>query len=121
MLFACNDDSGDSPTPMPIDCPQSEWVGMYTDTITCNGIEDQVKVTITTSGSNDIKIVHESTDRNTEYDALTLNGCELERSQTGTGFTVSLNASLNRDSLSIKEVITETASTSDCTIIATRN
>ena len=53
---ACNSDDDSS------GCTQADWVGTYNGTVDCNGVEEDVTVTITASGSDAVIIRYESTE-----------------------------------------------------------
>jgi len=114
-VAACGDDDS-SPT-----CTQAEWVGTYTGTIDCDGASEAVTVTITASGSDAIIVKYETVTIETETDPLTPNGCDLDRTGTTGGVTITVDATLDGDNLTYQDVITVGADVATCDITATRN
>ncbi|MEM6262586.1 MAG: hypothetical protein AAGI38_08775 [Bacteroidota bacterium] len=115
---ACgNDDEDDMPsTPT---CSQSDWVGTYSGTQNCSGDLDTLNITITASGSDAVIIEYEDIGGFTsvEYDPLTPNQCVIAYSETDQGITVSLDATLDGDNLTM----VESFNGDECTITATRD
>lgn len=112
LAFAsCGDDDA---------CTQSDWVGVYTGTANCDGTSENVTVTITASGSENIKIVYETPTVLTEYDPFTPDGCSLNVSQSQAGASISVNATLDGESLSLTEAIDFGGLSTNCSISASR-
>ena len=108
-------------------CLQSDWVGTYTGTADCDGAVNDVEVTITANGSDEIIIEYvasySSGTVTTTYPATIPTDCTYDLTESASGFTLTADASLNDDNLTINEVITSnsTNETFPCTITATRN
>lgn len=111
-IFSCSKDD---------DCVQSDWVGTYTGTINCDGVEDDVTVTITADGSEDIVVQYETESFFTEYEALTPDGCSLSFSATQAGISGSVDLELDGDDLSISESFTFGTETTLCDLDVTKN
>lgn len=114
-IAACGSDDDSA-----MSCDQSDWVGVYTGTIDCDGTSEDVTVTITASGSEAIIIKYETTTVETEFDPLTPEGCDLNASSSAGGITLTVEASLDGDDLTFKDVLTVAGSTETCNITATR-
>ena len=113
---ACGSDDDSEPV-----CVQSDWVGTYSGTVDCDGTVEDVTVTITASGADAIVIKHETSTVETEFDPLTPTGCDLDRTASSGGFTVTVDATLDDDKLSFVEILTDGNTTTTCTITATRD
>ena len=115
-LAACGGDDDSAKN-----CAQSDWVGTYTGTVTCdNDPAENVTVTITADGANAIVIKYETTLVETEYDPLTPNSCDLEQSLTQGGASATIDAMLDGNTFTLNEVLTVGGVTSTCDITATR-
>ena len=115
MFTACGDD--DDPT-----CVQADWVDTYTGTSDCDGVIEDVTVTLIASGTDNIVIVANTSTTGTEYDPLPINECSIELSETDPTFgSISLNVTLDGDNLTLMEVLTISGQTETCNITATRN
>lgn len=101
-------------------CKQSDWVGTYDGTIDCSGVEDDVVVIITASGSEDINIEYVVLGLSTEVESLTPDGCKVDHSESGGGFSLSVDATLDGDNFNYEEVYTILGIGASCTITATR-
>ncbi|MEM9525864.1 MAG: hypothetical protein AAGA31_04595 [Bacteroidota bacterium] len=123
LCFAACQDDDDTPAV----CTQSDWVGSYSGTVTCDGDTDDVEVTITASGTDNIVIEYTVTDTantvvlTTTYDPLPFNSCDFSNMASGGGFTASIMADLSGNSLSLSETLSDSTTTSTCQIMATRN
>lgn len=119
-IAACADDDD-----TPIVCGQSDWVGTYTGTVDCDGLVLDATATITASGTDDIILSYVSVDSTgTEtltFDPLPFDGCDLDATASGGGDTVTLDADLNGDELTINTTVTTAAGTSTCRVVATRD
>jgi len=115
-LVACGDDDEGAGS-----CTQADWVGTYTGTSDCDGLTEDVTVTITANGSDAVDIVWETPTVETEYDPINLNGCNLNQSDSTGGLSISVDATLNGDNLTLTEIITNTGNSSTCELTATRN
>ena len=115
-LAACGDDDDATPT-----CSQANWTGEYTGTQSCAGISEDVTVTITANGAEAIVVFYETPTGTTEYYPLTPVECDLDVSDSDAGLTITVDASLDGDNLSLIESISAGGATSSCTITATRN
>ncbi|MEO1260957.1 MAG: hypothetical protein AAFZ15_19310 [Bacteroidota bacterium] len=114
-LSACGDDDSSSPS-----CTQDDWVGTYTGTVDCDGVTEDVTVNITASGDNAVLVMYETATFTVEFEAITPDGCEIDQSQSAVGLSLTVEATLNGDDLSFKDVITYGGTTATCTIDATR-
>ena len=113
MFTACGDDDSD--------CIQADWVGTYTGTSDCDGTIEEATVTITASGTDRVVVITEIPGLESEYDPIDLDGCSLEESKSEAGLTLSVDATLDGDNLTFREVISAGGQSSTCTITATRN
>ncbi len=118
FLSACGDDDGDGDD---LSCVQADWVGTYTGTQTCDGTAEEVTVTITASGTNDVVIKTETTTLETEYDPFTPNSCDIDKTVTAQGFTITIDAALATNQLTFSDVTSDGTTTSTCNLTATRN
>lgn len=115
-IAACaDDDEGTS------NCTQADWVGTYTGTQNCDGVTEDVTVTITASGTNNIVVAYVTPTSSTTFDPLPFTNCDLIANASGGGFTVAVDADLNGNELSVIETISDSTTTSTCTLMATRN
>lgn len=101
-------------------CTQADWVGTYEGTIECDGVEEDVVVRITASGSENIIIEYETSVLIVEYDPLNPDECNLDYSASDSGITLSVDASLNGDNFTLEERYTALGITATCNITATR-
>jgi len=114
FLSACSDD--DDPA-----CTQADWVGNYTGAQVCNGASFDVTVSITASGSDAVLVIYEVDGLETEFDPLTFNNCDIDRTESTGDLTLTVDASLDGDNLTFRDVLTVGTETIDCSITATRN
>ena len=110
---ACGDDD--------TSCEQADWIGTYAGTVDCDGVVEDVTVTITASGTDAIIIMYATDNSSTEFEAINLDGCDLDKSESAGGFSVSIEASLDGDKLSVKDEISVGGDTATCEVTATRN
>lgn len=101
-------------------CTQSDWVGTYKGTVTCDGTSEDVTLTITASGAAAIVIKYETANGTTEYDPQTPDGCKLNISGTDGGITATINATLDGSKLTLSESLSGGGITSSCNITVTR-
>lgn len=115
-LSACGkDDDG------PATCTQSDWVGTYEGTINCDGTTEDVTVTITANGAAALDVSYTTASSSTTYtEPLIPVNCDIDISGTDAGITVTLDASLDGDKLTMKEVISGGGVSSTCDLTATR-
>ncbi len=117
FLSACSDDD---PT-----CIQSDWVGTYTGSQVCTGsdtsTEDNLTVTITASGSNAVIIKYEGDGFEIEYDPLTFDNCDIDKTDSGQGLTLTIDASIDGDKLTLIDIFSDGTDSTTCTLTATRN
>ena len=113
-LAACGDDDS-APA-----CTQSDWVGTYMGTQDCDGNTEDVTVTITASGSDAIIVEYQSLNGDAEFDPLTPNGCNLDRTESAGGNTLTVDANLDGNNLNFIDIIALGTTTATCTITATR-
>lgn len=102
------------------DCTRANWVGTYEGTIDCDGVEEDVLVTITTSGSEHIVIEYETPTIVATYDPLAPDKCNLDHSASAGGIALTVDAGLNGDNLTLEEIYTVGGITTNCNINATR-
>lgn len=102
-------------------CLQADWIGTYTGTADCDGNSDAATVTITASGSDAIVIRYVTGAVTTTFDPLTVTGCTIERTNSAGGVTGSVEATLNGDNFTLKEVLTGGGFNTNCDVTATRN
>ncbi|MFT4667273.1 MAG: major membrane immunogen (membrane-anchored lipoprotein) [Gammaproteobacteria bacterium] len=113
LFAACGDDDSN-------ECTQSDWVGIYTGTAICDGVSEDVTVTITASGTDKIIITYETTNLEAEYDPLDYSGCDINEAQSAGTTSLTVDASIDGDNFSLTEVITIGAATSTCTLTASK-
>ncbi len=113
FLGACSDDD---PT-----CIQSDWVGNYTGIQVCNGASFPVTVAITASGSDAVIVMYETEGLETEFDPLMFNNCDIDQTDSQGTLTLTVDASLDGDNLTFKDVLSDGTNTANCNITATRN
>ena len=101
-------------------CTQSDWVGTYTGTVTCDGNSEEGTVTITANGTEEVVIRYSTDTQLTEYDPLTPTDCTISLSQDDAGITVSITATLDGDNLTINESFSVGGTTSTCNVVASR-
>lgn len=116
-LSSCNKDDDDGAAT----CAQSDWVGTYSGTMECDGASEDVTITITASGTDDIIVKYETTTVSAEYSPTTPSNCNLDFSGTDQGVTVTLDASLDGDKLEMEESFSAAGTTSICNLSATRD
>ena len=118
-LGACNKDDDDANN----NCTQADWVGNYTGTQVCNGVPFDISVTITASGEDAVIVKYDDGVSEASFDPITIDGCKLNRTQEdpSIGASLTIEATLDGDNLSFRDVLTVGTDTSDCTITATRN
>lgn len=102
------------------DCTRANWVGTYEGTIECDGVEEDVIVTISASGTEDIIIEYETSTVIATYDPLPTDKCDFDHSTTGGGISLSVDARLNNDNFTLEEIYTVGGLTTNCNINATR-
>jgi hypothetical protein len=114
-VAACGDDDD------TIDCTQSDWIGTYAGSIDCDGTEEDVTVTITSSGTDNLIVIYNTTALETEFDPLPFTSCDLVANSSSGSLTLAINATLDGDRLTFNEATTVDGNTSLCSITATRN
>lgn len=115
-MSACgNDDDG------PTVCTQSDWVGTYEGTVTCDGAAEAVTVTIAANGAVGLDVSYATAGSTIAFtDPLTPVSCDLDATATDAGTTLTIDATLDGDKLTFKEVLTISGTTTTCDISATR-
>lgn len=114
---SCGDDDEAMKT-----CTQSDWTGTYAGTLDCgDGDVEDVTVTITADGTENIVIEYETSSLTAEFDPIPFSNCDLDFTATDGTLTVTVDAALDGDNLTFNEVISTGASSSTCVIEATRN
>lgn len=111
LLTACSKDD---------DCTQMDWVDTYVGTVDCDGTVEDVTIIITASGSDAVIIESETVTVTTTYEAITIDGCELNLSDSALGFSADIEAELNGNQLSISESFSGGGFDSECKYTATR-
>ncbi|PHN00884.1 hypothetical protein [Flavilitoribacter nigricans] len=101
-------------------CTPADWVGTYVGTIDCDGNTEDITVTITASGTDDIIISYQTATVSADYDPLPPDGCDLDISASGGGFTASVDGELDGNSLTFTETISDGTNTTSCSVTATR-
>lgn len=119
---ACKKDDEDV-TPA---CAASDWAGTYTGTADCDDGDEDVTLTITASAADSIIVSYEIAldgggSVTTEYDPLPVNACDFSFSGTEFGITVSVDATLDDDTLTLTETFSDGTDTSTCKLTVTRN
>lgn len=103
------------------ECTPADWVGTYEGTIECVGaVEENVVVTITASGTNNIIIQYETATITVEYDPLPPNSCNLDFSDSAGGISLTIDADLDGDHLTLEEVYSDGSVTANCVIHASK-
>ncbi len=114
-FVACKKDDDSSST-----CTQSDWVGTYEGTTDCGGTSEDVTVTITASGTDAIVIEYATPSLTSTYDPITPSNCSINESGTDLGITLTVDADLDGDKLTIKETISGGGADFTCNLTATR-
>ena len=117
FFTACSDDDDDSNSK---NCVQSDWIGTYTGTQNCNGDLIDIVVEVTASGSDNLVISTFTDDVDIEYDPIPYNNCDLSQSSTEQGLTLSIEASVNGNVITLNESISASGSSSTCVTTATK-
>lgn len=113
-FVACGDDAGD--------CVQGDWVGTYSGTIDCDGVEEAVTVTVTASGDTDINFEYtQASGLTTTLDPFTPDGCGFDISESAGGITLTSDGELDGNTLTYSEEFGTDAGSSNCSFTATRN
>lgn len=120
FIASCGEDDD-----QPVVCGQSDWVGTYTGTVDCDGLTLAATASITASGADNLIVSYVSIDTTgsvtTSFDPLPFDGCNLDATASGGGDTVTLDADLNGDELTLNLNTTTASGTTMCRLIATRN
>ncbi|TXF85685.1 hypothetical protein FUA23_20225 [Neolewinella aurantiaca] len=120
-ITACGDDDDQ----MAAVCSQSDWVGTYSGTITC--VEDgdtdteDVTVTITASGADNIIVSYEQPGITTTYDPLPFTNCEFSLTASEQGITLTSTGETDGNNITLTEIYSAGTESSTCTIEATRD
>ena len=101
-------------------CTQTDWIGEYEGTQNCDGVSEDVTVTITASGTDAVLIEYETDTVGAEFDPLTPVGCAIDKTSVDQGVTLTIDADLNVNSLTLVDIITSGTTVITCTITATR-
>ena len=112
---ACGDDDVD-PT-----CTQADWIGTYDGSIDCDGVTEDVNVTITASGAEAVVIFYETPTGTGEYVPLTPSECDIDRTDTDMGITLTVDVVLDGDNFTLIQTVSSDTGTNLCTLTATRN
>ncbi len=119
VFGACSGDDDSGAT-----CTQADWVGTYTGTQTCDGITEDVTVTITASGTDAIIIKYVVTAAGSttelELDPATPTGCDLDQTASSGAATLTVNTNLDGGKLTLTDILSDGTTTVTCTITATR-
>lgn len=112
---SCEDDED-------IVCLQSDWVGTYSGVVDCAGDAEDLTLTITADGADNIVISYETPTTTVNFTPLAFNSCSLETSFTQDSLTVSIISDLTGgETLNLTQTIVSGTTTSVCNIAATRN
>lgn len=115
VTVACNNDD-------VYICTQSDWVGNYMGIINCIGNVEDVIVTITASGEEDIIVEYEANSISSRFNPMTPNECSLNSTETVSGLTLVVEASLDGDNLVFKDTLSDTGGYSRaCMVTAVRD
>lgn len=117
VFAACggDDESGSG------DCVQADWVGVYTGTINCDGTgEEDVTVTITASGTDAVIIKYETATLESEFDPYTPDGCEIDDTQSQSGISLTVEATLDGNTLTFKDILGTSLANITCSLTATK-
>lgn len=116
--FACNN-TEDEPA-----CIQSDWVGTYEGTLTCDVNTTAVTVTIRAGDMDAILIEYEFQDGATNttivFDPITPDACSIDEMGSNNGLTARIDATLDGDNLTLIESLSDGVNTDSCEIMATR-
>ena len=112
---SCEDDED-------IVCLQSNWIGTYSGVIDCAGTEEDLTLTITADGADNIVISYETPTTTVDFTPIPFNNCNLEASFTQDNLTISIASNLTGgEVLNLMQTIVDGTTTSVCEIAATRN
>ncbi len=112
---SCEDDED-------IVCLQSNWIGTYSGVIDCAGTEEDLTLTITADGADNIVISYETPTTTVSFTPIPFNNCDLEASFTQDNLTISIASNLTGgEVLNLMQTIVDGTTTSVCEIAATRN
>jgi hypothetical protein len=121
-IAACGEDEEPIITPS---CTQADWIGTYTGTLNCGSGDDSTTVTITASGAEAIIIKYEiigsQISGTITYDPMTPIGCALNFEETQQGITLKVDATLDGNNFSFRDVTTYSGGSDDCMITAIRD
>jgi len=103
-------------------CLQSDWAGTYMGSINCAGDVEDVTITISADGADNLVLSYETPTISVNFDPLPFNNCTLDATATQDSISVSINALLPFDgTIEISQTTTNGPNTSVCTITATKN
>ncbi|MEL6275241.1 MAG: hypothetical protein AAFO91_04580 [Bacteroidota bacterium] len=118
LIAGCgNDDDID------LSCMQSDWVGTYTGTRSCDGgAEVNVTVTISASGSQLMVSYVTGTTVVTPGEPIDFTGCQIDEDIVGQGANYSIKATLDGNELELEDrLVFGSAIGPLCQIRATKN
>ncbi|RME96793.1 MAG: hypothetical protein D6772_11395 [Bacteroidetes bacterium] len=101
-------------------CALSRWAGTYTGSADCNGVNEDVTVTITTSGEDVITINYATRSRTSNSGQLIPIDCEVNYFSSTGSVTTIWEAELDGDEVSITERVTGVGGEFVCSITASR-
>ena len=103
------------------ECVQLDWVGTYTGTAECNGVETTATVIITANGAGEIIIRYDTPTVITTFDPMPFDNCSADRSSSFGGNSASLSVRLEGDELTLVEKISGGGIESDCVVNAIKD
>ncbi|MEM1320327.1 MAG: hypothetical protein AAGG75_08720 [Bacteroidota bacterium] len=112
---ACNNDDESS-------CDQNGWLGTYTGTTDCLSGDEEVTVTITASGSEDLLMRYETATGGVDIGPFVIDGCKATRSSMDPSSLDSFVGELELDggNLSYTQTRTVAGTASSCTFDANK-
>lgn len=117
-FFACNSDDEEVDTTPS--CTQADWVGSYSGTQNCDGDIEDVTVDIKASGDKAVIVEYTLENSSAEFEPLTPNGCDLDYTESEGGISVTVDASIDGDKLTFRDILVFDGDSADCLIVATR-
>jgi len=104
-----------------VSCVQSDWVGTYTGTQDCDGLSEDVTMTITASGTDAIVVMYETEGVEVEFAPMTPDECTLSKTESDDDMSLTVEATINGNNLTFTDVITIGTESATCTITAIKN
>lgn len=121
-INACKDKEEPSVTPVvnTSTCKQSDWVGSYSGIMDCDGDTATTVFTISASGSDALIIKYDQENLSAEFDPITPSGCKLDKTTSESGITLHVEANIDGDKLTFKEIFTFDGESDTCMTTAMR-